>query len=332
MNKGIASEGARADPVAGREESGESAESSIALASADCTLKNRLKYVASLFVGNALIWWRFVKRAYEPREITWVEFQREFDDKYIPKVYRDKKMMEFLNLVQGDEQIVAEYELRFAALAKYAPEAVVGELDRVTTGGQLSLRVALLVGGDMWDSVGDQMLYLGFVITSEELKSRGRGMGRDIGNRDGNHSVAAVMDLKEFDVIFGMDWLAQHRAVVDCYKEEVMIESSGQLKVIFVGERQVVPVCMISAIEARRLILEGCEAYLAHVINAEKVNLTLEEIHVVRDFPEVFPDDLPGLPPNRKADFMIETIPGVASISIAPYRMALVDCKSLRNK
>ncbi|KAL0288436.1 UNVERIFIED_CONTAM: Retrovirus-related Pol polyprotein from transposon.6 [Sesamum calycinum] len=62
---------------------------------------------------------------------------------------------------------------------------------------------------------------------------------------------------------------------------------------IISGERQVVPVCVISAIEARRLILEGCEAYLAHVINAEKVNLTLEEIHVVRDFPEVFPDDLP---------------------------------------
>ncbi|KAL0288435.1 UNVERIFIED_CONTAM: hypothetical protein Scaly_2731000 [Sesamum calycinum] len=135
----MASQGARADPVAGREESGESAESSIALANA----------------GNALIWWRSVKRVYEPREITWVEFQREFDDKYRPKMYQDKKRMEFLNLVQGDEQIVAEYELRFAALAKYAPEAVVGELDKVIAGGQLSLRVALLVGGDMSDSVGD---------------------------------------------------------------------------------------------------------------------------------------------------------------------------------
>ncbi|KAL0332912.1 UNVERIFIED_CONTAM: hypothetical protein Scaly_2192700 [Sesamum calycinum] len=85
-----------------------------------CTPENRLKYIVSLFVGNALIWWRSLKRAYEPREITWAEFQREFDDKYRPKMYRDKKRMEFLNLVQGDEQTVAEYELRFAALAKYA--------------------------------------------------------------------------------------------------------------------------------------------------------------------------------------------------------------------
>ncbi|KAL0315532.1 UNVERIFIED_CONTAM: hypothetical protein Sradi_5431400 [Sesamum radiatum] len=82
-----------------------------------CTSENRLKYIVSLFVGNALIWWRSLKRAYEPREITWAEFQREFDDKYRPKMYRDKKRMEFLNLVQGDEQTVAKYVLRFAALA-----------------------------------------------------------------------------------------------------------------------------------------------------------------------------------------------------------------------
>ncbi|KAK4381545.1 hypothetical protein Sango_2957800 [Sesamum angolense] len=141
-----------------------------------------------------------------------------------------------------------------------------------------------------------------------------------------------VMDLKEFDVILGMDWLAQHRAVVDCYKKEVKIESSGQSKVVFVGERQVVPICVISAIEAKRLILEGCEAYLAHVINAEKVNLTMEEISIVRDFPEVFPDDLLGLPPNSEVDFTIETIPGVAPISIAPYRMAPVELQEFNKQ
>ncbi|KAL0411020.1 UNVERIFIED_CONTAM: hypothetical protein Slati_3691700 [Sesamum latifolium] len=96
----------------------------------NCTSKNRLKYIVSLFVGNALIWWRSVKRGYEQREITWAEFQKEFDDKYRPKMYRDKKRMEFLNLVQGDDQRVVEYELHFAALTKYAPEAIVIQEDR----------------------------------------------------------------------------------------------------------------------------------------------------------------------------------------------------------
>ncbi|KAK4400675.1 Retrovirus-related Pol polyprotein from transposon.6 [Sesamum angolense] len=79
-------------------------------------------------------------------------------------------------------------------------------------------------------------------------------------------------------------------------------------------------------------MLEGCEAYLAHVIDAEKVSPTLEEIPVVRDFPEVFPDDLPGLPPHREVDFTIETLPGVAPISIAPYRMAPVELQELKKQ
>ncbi|KAK4389603.1 Transposon Ty3-G Gag-Pol polyprotein [Sesamum angolense] len=84
--------------------------------------------------------------------------------------------------------------------------------------------------------------------------------------------------------------------------------------------------------EARRLMLEGCEAYLAHVIDAEKVSPTLEEIPIVRDFPEVFPDDLPGLPPHREVDFTIETLPGVAPISIAPYRIAPMELQELKKQ
>ncbi|KAL2237892.1 UNVERIFIED_CONTAM: Transposon Ty3-G Gag-Pol polyprotein [Sesamum indicum] len=141
-----------------------------------------------------------------------------------------------------------------------------------------------------------------------------------------------VLDLKEFDVILGMDWLAQHKAIVDCYKKKVMIECSGESKVIFVGDHQVVPVCVISTMEARRLMLEGCEAYLAHVVDTEKGNPTLEEIPVVRDFPEVFPDDLPGLPPHREVDFVIETLPEVAPISIAPYRMAPMELQELKKQ
>ncbi|KAL0448841.1 UNVERIFIED_CONTAM: Transposon Ty3-G Gag-Pol polyprotein [Sesamum latifolium] len=84
--------------------------------------------------------------------------------------------------------------------------------------------------------------------------------------------------------------------------------------------------------EARRLMLEGCEAYLAHVIDVEKVNPTLEEIPIVREFPKVFPDDLLGLPPHREVDFTIETLPGVAPISIAPYRMAPVELQELKKQ
>ncbi|KAL0284017.1 UNVERIFIED_CONTAM: RNA-directed DNA polymerase [Sesamum radiatum] len=69
--------------------------------------------------------------------------------------------------------------------------------------------------------------------------------------------------------------------------------------------------------EARQLMLEGCEAYLAHVPNAEKVNPTLEEIPVVRDFPEVFPDDLPvkNKYPLSRIDDLLDQLKGATTFS-----------------
>ncbi|KAL0358177.1 UNVERIFIED_CONTAM: Retrovirus-related Pol polyprotein from transposon.6 [Sesamum calycinum] len=130
----------------------------------------------------------------------------------------------------------------------------------------------------------------------------------------------------------------QVKAVLGVVAEELIEAEAGAGAGALVTEMvttllvRVVPVYVISTIEARRLILEGCEAYLAHVINAEKVNLTLEEIPVVRDFPKVFPDDLSGLPPNRKVDFTIETISRVAPISITPNRMAPVELQELKKQ
>ncbi|GKG55464.1 hypothetical protein Tco_0572104, partial [Tanacetum coccineum] len=50
---------------------------------------------------------------------------------------------------------------------------------------------------------------------------------------------------------------------------------------------------------------------------------------VVRDFPEVFPEDLPGLPPKRQVEFHIELIPGAAPVVRAPYRLAPAEMKEL---
>ncbi|PKI73054.1 hypothetical protein CRG98_006549, partial [Punica granatum] len=74
----------------------------------------------------------------------------------------------------------------------------------------------------------------------------------------------------------------------------------------------------------------GCEGYLAHVVATETHSLELSEIPVVCQFPDVFPDDLPGLPPDRDIEFTIELEPGTAPISRAPYRMAPTELKELK--
>ena len=99
-----------------------------------------------------------------------------------------------------------------------------------------------------------------------------------------------------------------------------------------VGERKIVPACLISAVMAIHLIKKGCEASLASVMDTTKVSSGVGEVPMVRDFPDIFLDELPGLPPYRVVDFEIEIVLGVAPILIAPYRRAPTELKELRKQ
>ncbi|XP_075104089.1 uncharacterized protein LOC107826123 [Nicotiana tabacum] len=84
--------------------------------------------------------------------------------------------------------------------------------------------------------------------------------------------------------------------------------------------------------DAHRMIDKGCFAYLSHIINPESEPPTLQSVLVVREFPEVFPDDLPGLPLERIIDFGIDLMPGTQPISIPPYRIAPAELNELREQ
>ncbi|KAL0305050.1 UNVERIFIED_CONTAM: Transposon Ty3-I Gag-Pol polyprotein [Sesamum calycinum] len=98
------------------------------------------------------------------------------------------------------------------------------------------------------------------------------------------------------------------------------------------GGKKVIPNCLISAVTAFNLIKEGCEAYLATAHDVAKISPGVLDVPVVREFPDVFPEELPGLPPYREVDFEIDTIPGAAPISITPYRMAPLELKELKKQ
>ena len=84
---------------------------------------------------------------------------------------------------------------------------------------------------------------------------------------------------------------------------------------------QILPTCVISALEANRLLHKGCKAFLAHVIDKSKHEVIIESVSVVCEFFNIFPDDLPSLPPDREIEFEIKLLPDSAPISIPPYRM-----------
>ncbi|GJV44921.1 putative reverse transcriptase domain-containing protein [Tanacetum coccineum] len=81
------------------------------------------------------------------------------------------------------------------------------------------------------------------------------------------------------------------------------------------------------------LIIHGCPIFLAHVTTKKAEDKSkekrLEDVPIVRDFPEVFPEDLPGLPPTRQVEFQIDLIPGAAPVARAPYRLAPSEMKEL---
>ncbi|GJR36071.1 putative reverse transcriptase domain-containing protein [Tanacetum coccineum] len=72
-----------------------------------------------------------------------------------------------------------------------------------------------------------------------------------------------------------------------------------------------------------------CFAFLAHVVEKDPKVKLIQDILVVRDYPEVFPKDLPGLPPPRQVEFQIDLIPGAAHVSKAPYRLAPLEMQEL---
>ena len=88
---------------------------------------------------------------------------------------------------------------------------------------------------------------------------------------------------------------------------------------------------MVSALRAEKWIRKGCEAYLAFVSQSEEEGLTVDKVRTVKEFQDVFLEELPGLPPNREVEFGIDFLPGTVPVSIAPYRMApkeLVELKA----
>ncbi|GKA78754.1 putative reverse transcriptase domain-containing protein [Tanacetum coccineum] len=90
---------------------------------------------------------------------------------------------------------------------------------------------------------------------------------------------------------------------------------------------------IISCTKTQKYLLKGCPIFLAHVTTKKAEDKSeekrLEDVPIVRDFPDVFPEDLSGLPPARQVEFQIDLVPGAAPVARAPYRLAPSEMKEL---
>nr|GFA67729.1 putative nucleotidyltransferase, ribonuclease H [Tanacetum cinerariifolium] len=136
----------------------------------------------------------------------------------------------------------------------------------------------------------------------------------------------------KFDIILGMDWLTEHRATIDCCSYRVIFGDIHAPEFIYHGSLPGKSMQIISALQARTLLSHGCKGFLATIHDTTSDVPSIHDQPIVSQFPDVFPDELPWIPPVREVEFNIELIPGSEPISKAPYRMAPIELKDLKDQ
>jgi hypothetical protein len=122
-----------------------------------------------------------------------------------------------------------------------------------------------------------------------------------------------VLELKGIDVILGIDWLSKYMVLIDYAKKSIKLTTPEGKEMEFIAE----PVVTAKG-----------------VLNHAKVNQLDasqgSEVPVVNEFPDVFPEELPGMPADRDIEFVIELKPGTTPIYKTPYRMATPELAELK--
>ncbi|GJX33244.1 putative reverse transcriptase domain-containing protein [Tanacetum coccineum] len=162
-----------------------------------------------------------------------------------------------------------------------------------------------------------------------------RGCTLNLLNHPFNINLMPV-ELGSFDAIIGMDWLAKYQAIIVCAEKIVRIPWGNETLIVHgdgSNRGNETRLNIISCTKTQKYLLKGCPIFLAHVTMKKAEDKSeekrLEDVPIVRDFPDVFPEDLLGLPPTRQVEFQIDLVPGAAPVARAPYRLAPSEMKEL---
>nr|GEU45599.1 putative reverse transcriptase domain-containing protein [Tanacetum cinerariifolium] len=162
-----------------------------------------------------------------------------------------------------------------------------------------------------------------------------RGCTLNLLNHPFNINLMPV-ELGSFDAIIGMDLLAKYQAVIACVKKIVRIPWGNETLIIHgdgSNQGNVTRLNIISCTKTEKYMMKGFPIFLAHVTTKEVEDKSekkrLKDVPIVQNFPEVFPEDLPGLPLTRPVEFQMDLVHGAAPVAWAPYRLAPSEMKEL---
>ncbi|XP_027915037.1 uncharacterized protein LOC114174396 [Vigna unguiculata] len=127
------------------------------------------------------------------------------------------------------------------------------------------------------------------------------------------------LPLQELEVILGMDWFFANRIVIDCQEKRLLFPNSEEPE-------------LISSQGVVKEIQRGAQSFIIFTRLEVEKEEEASIIPVVHEFKDVFPEEVPGLPPNREVEFSIDLVPGTGPVSMAPYRMAPAELVELKKQ
>ncbi|GJT72042.1 reverse transcriptase domain-containing protein [Tanacetum coccineum] len=264
----------------------------------NCTEDCKVKFATGTLTEEALSWWNSFAQPIgieEAYKITWVEFKKLLIKKYCPRTEIQKMEDEFYHLTMKGNDLKT-YVRRFQELATLCPtmvpdsekmiEVFIGGLPQSIEGNVTASKPQTLEEAiNIAQRLMDQLRTVGMLEISYYVE--------DVFYITQDLALLSVILATSFDIVIGMDWLSKYYAKILCDEQVVHIPINGETLIIQV-----------------------------QVMEKKSDEKRLEDILIVREFPKVFPRDLPGLPLVRQVEFQIDLIPRVTPVARAPYRLA----------
>ncbi|XP_070029670.1 uncharacterized protein [Nicotiana sylvestris] len=169
----------------------------------------------------------------------------------------------------------------------------------------------------MGDSLVVDQIYRSFMVTFCGLETRANLL---------------FLDITDFTVIPGMDWLSPYHVVLDCHAKIVTLAMPELSRLEWNGSSVSTSSQVISFLKSRHMVEKGYLAYLAYVRDTTAESPMIDSVLLVREFADVFLSDLPSMPPDCDIDLCIDLAPGTQPISIPTYRMAPKEWKELKEQ
>ena len=119
-----------------------------------------------------------------------------------------------------------------------------------------------------------------------------------------------LYEMRDYDIILGMDWLSSNQAFLDCERKRVLRgPCKSEMELIFQGSLLDKESCIVTSAQVSKLLGQGCQAFIASLVDSNVEPTELSTIPVVSEFPDIFPEELLNIPPKREVEFTIDIAP-----------------------